>query len=47
MKDGAVYFQDQVTTHYEPWQAICDYGPNSKDPKKLANENNKCLSPSS
>ncbi|MEP6895130.1 MAG: VanW family protein, partial [Chloroflexota bacterium] len=47
MKDGAVYFQDQVTTHYEPWQAICDYGPDSKDPKKLASENNKCLSPSS
>ena len=46
MKDGAVYFQDQVTTHYQPWQAVCDYGPDSKDPKKLANENNLCRTPS-
>ncbi len=47
MKDGAVYFQDQITTHYQPWQAICDYGPDSKDPKKLANENNLCHAPAS
>lgn len=47
MKDGAVYFQDQITTHYQPWQAICDYGPDSKDPKKLASENNLCHAPSS
>jgi len=47
MKDGAVYFQDQVTTHYQPWQAVCDYGPDSKDPKKLANENNLCRTPAS
>jgi vancomycin resistance protein YoaR len=46
MKDGAVYFQDQITTHYQPWQAVCDYGPDSKDPKKLANENNLCRTPS-
>jgi len=46
MEDGAVYFQDQVTTHYQPWQAVCDYGPDSKDPKKLANENNLCRTPS-
>jgi vancomycin resistance protein YoaR len=47
MKDGAVYFQDQITTHYQPWQAVCEYGPDSKDPKKLANENNLCHNPSS
>ena len=46
MKDGAVYFQDQITTHYQPWQAVCQYGPDSKDPKKLADENNICRSPS-
>ncbi len=45
MKDGALYFQDQITTHYQPWQAVCDYGPDSKDPKKLANENNLCRTP--
>jgi vancomycin resistance protein YoaR len=41
-KNGAVYFQDTVTTHYEPWQAICQYGPDSKNPEKLAEEKNLC-----
>jgi vancomycin resistance protein YoaR len=45
-KNGAVYFQDTVTTHYEPWQAICQYGPDSKNPEKLADENNLCRGPS-
>jgi len=45
-KNGAVYFQDTITTHYEPWQAICQYGPDSKNPEKLANENNLCRGPS-
>jgi vancomycin resistance protein YoaR len=46
-KDGAVYFQDQITTHYEPWQAICQYGPDSKRPERLAEEKNLCRSPAS
>jgi vancomycin resistance protein YoaR len=46
-KDGAVWFQDQFTTHYEPWQAICQYGPDSKKPEKLAEENSLCRNPSS
>lgn len=45
-KDGAVWLQDQFTTHYEPWQAICQYGPDSKKPEKLASENNLCRNPS-
>jgi vancomycin resistance protein YoaR len=47
MKDGAVYFQDQVITHYQPWQAVCQYGPDSKDPEKLAKEKSLCRNPSS
>ncbi len=47
MKDGVVYFQDQFTTHYQPWQAICQYGPDSKNPEKLASEKNLCRRPSS
>lgn len=47
MKDGVLYFQDQFSTHYQPWQAICEYGPDSKNPEKLANEKNLCRSPSS
>ena len=46
-KDGAVWIQDQFTTHYEPWQAICQYGPDSRNPEKLAKENNLCRNPSS
>ncbi len=45
-KNGAVYFQDTVTTHYEPWQAICQYGPDSKNPERLAEEKNLCRGPS-
>jgi vancomycin resistance protein YoaR len=45
MRDGGVLFQDEFTTHYEPWQAICQYGPDSKDPSKLADEKNLCRNP--
>jgi len=45
-KNGAVYFQDTVNAHYEPWQAICQYGPDSKNPEKLADEKNLCRGPS-
>jgi hypothetical protein len=45
-KNGAIYFQDTVSTHYEPWQAICQYGPDSRNPEKLAEEKNLCRSPS-
>ena len=45
-KDGVIYFQEQITTHYQPWQAICQYGPDSKDPEKLAKENSLCRRPS-
>jgi len=47
MRDGSVLFQDQITTQYQPWQAICQYGPDSKNPEKLANEKNLCRNPSS
>lgn len=45
-RDGAVLFQDEITTHYEPWQAICEYGPDSKNPNKLAEEKSLCRNPS-
>lgn len=46
-RDNAIWFTDQITTHYEPWQAICQYGPDSKRPEKLADEKGLCRSPSS
>jgi vancomycin resistance protein YoaR len=44
-KNGTVYFQDTFVTHYEPWQAICEYGPDSRNPEKLANEKSLCRTP--
>ena len=44
--NGQVYFTDQFQTHYQPWQAICQYGPDTEDPEKKARKNNQCLSPS-
>jgi vancomycin resistance protein YoaR len=46
-RNGAVLYQDPFTTHYEPWQAICQYGPGSKNPEKLAKEQELCRNPSS
>jgi len=45
-KNGAAYFSDEFKTHYEPWQAICQVAPGTKDPAKLAKRNNLCNSPS-
>ncbi len=36
LKDGAVYFQDEFQTHYEAWQAVCEYGRGVNDPEKQA-----------
>lgn len=46
-RNGSVFFQDNISTHYEPWQAVCEYGPDSKNPEKLAGENNLCRNPAS
>ena len=44
-KNGAVYFQDEFKTHYEPWQAICEYAPSVQDPAAEALHEGKCQSP--
>jgi len=44
-KNGAVYFQDEFKTHYEPWQAICEYAPSVQDPPAEALHEGKCQSP--
>ncbi|MEN6524674.1 MAG: VanW family protein [Anaerolineaceae bacterium] len=30
-KNGATYFQDSFFTHYQPWQAVYEYGPGTPD----------------
>lgn len=44
-KAGAVYFTDQFKTHYEPWQAVCQIGPGTEDPEKLAKRKGVCVAP--
>jgi len=44
-KNGAAYFTDQFKTHYEPWQAVCQIGPGTEEPEKLAKRKGVCLSP--
>jgi vancomycin resistance protein YoaR len=44
-KGGAVYFQDQFQTHYEAWQAVCEYATGDPDPAKHAKRLNICKSP--
>ncbi len=46
-KDGAVYFQDEFKTHYEPWQAVCEYAPGMNNPDKVAKRQGICQPPSS
>ena len=43
--NGQIYFTDPFTTHYQPWQAICQYGPDTDTPKKQAKEKGLCLVP--
>jgi vancomycin resistance protein YoaR len=42
-KDGEVMLEDVFTTHYEPWRAVCEYGPGTKGmPPKKIDANNPC-----
>jgi hypothetical protein len=44
-KNGAVYFQDEYKTHYEPWQAICEYAPGIQNPADVAKQKGLCQPP--
>lgn len=44
---GSVYFTDEFKTHYEPWRAVCEYGPGTDNPEKTAKKKNLCRSPAS
>jgi len=46
-KGDGVYFNDDFKTHYEPWQAVCEVAPGTKNPEKLAERHNLCRTPSS
>jgi len=42
LKNGSVYFSDEFKTHYEPWQAVCEVAPGTKNPEKFAQRKNLC-----
>ena len=46
-KNGATYFQDEFKTHYQAWQAVCQYAPGVNDPAKAAKRLNICKAPTS
>jgi vancomycin resistance protein YoaR len=45
MRGGALFFSDTFRTHYQPWQAICEYGPGTDSWEGLAEELGLCQSP--
>lgn len=44
-RNGQAYFSDVVKTHYQPWAAVCQYGPGTEDPAKTAKRKELCLTP--
>jgi hypothetical protein len=48
LKDGTVHFQDAIQTHYEAWQAVCEYARGMNDPEKTASRKQPplCQAPS-
>lgn len=42
MIDGKIHFVDQFQTHYQPWGAVCEYGPGTEDPEKLFKKKGLC-----
>ncbi len=41
-QNGTFYFEDVFNTHYEPWQAVCQYGANTNNPEKKAEDLGIC-----
>ncbi len=44
-KNGSVYFQDEFKTHYEAWQAVCEYAQGMSNPDKAAKRLKICQTP--
>jgi vancomycin resistance protein YoaR len=41
-RGGQLINQDYFNTHYAPWQAVCEYGPGTEDPKRRAADEGLC-----
>lgn len=42
-QNGQVYFTDEFRTHYQPWAAICQYGPGTENVERKARRANLCI----
>lgn len=42
-QNGQVYFTDEFRTHYEPWAAVCQYGPGTENVERKARRANLCV----
>ncbi|NJN80253.1 MAG: hypothetical protein HC797_07170 [Anaerolineales bacterium] len=42
-RGGQIYFTDEFRTHYEPWAAVCQFGPGTEDPQRKARRASLCL----
>jgi vancomycin resistance protein YoaR len=47
LKNGGVYFQDEFKTHYQAWQAVCEFAPGMPDPMSVAKRRSLCQAPAS
>jgi vancomycin resistance protein YoaR len=41
-RGGQLINQDYFNTYYAPWQAVCEYGPGTEDPKRQAEDKGLC-----
>jgi vancomycin resistance protein YoaR len=42
MREGKILNVQKFETHYEPWRAVCEYGPGTKDPEKIFKKQGLC-----
>ncbi len=42
MMGDKIHFVDRFTTNYQPWRAVCEYGPGVEDPEKESKKRNLC-----
>src|SRR5258708_35754576 len=47
VKDGGILFQDEFKTHYQAWQAVCEFAPGLPDPQGTAQRESLCQRPHS
>lgn len=42
MMGDKIHFVDKFSTYYQPWRAVCEYGPGVEEPEREAKKRNMC-----